>query len=207
MAAPFAWPPATAARRGHAAPGEGAGADGGGTDVAVIDGSAVRPASTYRCYRDSMRPKPDAEVDPPLLLKALGLLIGMCFSATAVLIARDALRKPFSAGSLLLVLVVVAIALTLFGLLVWRMRLYAEGDTILVERRGYFGTTRRTFATADLDLSLDRNATYGLLAKAVVPRFVIRTRDGEVLLVNQWMGVEQLAERLAKRIGRPLREA
>ncbi len=146
-----------------------------------------------------------AETDAPVPLKALGLLMGLGFSAFAVVVVRDALPKPFSVGSLLLVLLLVAFASIFVGLLVWRTRLYAEGDTLVVERRGYLGTTRRVFVAANMELMLDRGARWGLLAKAVVPRFVVKTRDGEVLFEGQWTGVEQLAERFAKRMNRPLR--
>jgi hypothetical protein len=146
----------------------------------------------------------DAEVDPPFFLKALGVVMGVSFLAGAVLVAANALGRPFAVGSLLSVVALAACGVTLLGLFFWRTRLYVREDAIVVERRGYFGTTRRTFAAADVELSLEREATWGLLAKASVPRFVVKTRNGEVLLREQWVGVEELARRIATKMNRPL---
>jgi hypothetical protein len=153
-----------------------------------------------------MHDKPDAEVSPPLFIKALGLLVSVGFAAMAVTVARDALSQSVTPTSVVLVLVLVGSALTFAGLLRWRTRLYVRQGTIAVERRGYFRTVRSTFAAGDVELTLDRNATWGLLAKATVPRFVVKTRDGEVLLLDQWMGVEDVAESFAKKSGQPLRD-
>lgn len=153
-----------------------------------------------------MRDKPDAEVAPPLLIKALGLLVATGFTAMAVRVARDALAQSVTLTSVLLVLVLAASAIVFAGLLRWRTRLYVQEGTVVVERRGYLRTMRSTFAAADVELTLDRNATWGLLAKAAVPRFVVKTRDGEILLVDQRMGIEDVAESFAKKTNQPLRD-
>jgi hypothetical protein len=121
---------------------------------------------------------PDIEVDPPLFIKALCGLVGASFGWVAGLVARDALTRPFSVWSWLWVLALLAITWAFFGLLVWRTRLFVEADGVVLERRGYLGA-----------------------------RFVLETRAGEVLLDQQWVGVDEQAERLAKRLGRPLRQA
>lgn len=150
--------------------------------------------------------KPIIDINPPLLLKGLGAFLGLAFAWATVQIARSALRQP---ADLSLWAGVVAAAIPvpfMLGILVVRRRVYVVEDSLLIEGRDFSGVTRRSVPFRSIRLELDRQASWGLFARATVPSFTVKDAEGEVLFSTQYVGVERVAEELARQSGRRLNE-